>query len=91
MMHIVDYNGDDDAYFLMRLSDQADRDSERHGACDDDCEVTAPFIGILPDESEQEDGSPLRFKADPELISIMGGSEAAIDSQIQEAFERGLP
>jgi hypothetical protein len=31
------------------------------GPCDDDCEETAPFIGMLPDESDHEDGSPLDF------------------------------
>ena len=37
-----------------------DRD-QRSGPCDDDVERTAPYIGICPEESETEDGSPLDF------------------------------
>jgi hypothetical protein len=33
----------------------------RYGPCEDDYEVKCPYIGILPDESEHEDGSPLDF------------------------------
>jgi hypothetical protein len=33
----------------------------RSGPCEDDAEVVAPFIGMCPDESEHEDGSPLDF------------------------------
>jgi hypothetical protein len=33
----------------------------RSGPCEDDVERTAPYIGILPDESDEEDGSPLDF------------------------------
>lgn len=86
MMNIVDYDGDQDAYFLMRLSDQANRNEERFGACEDDCEVTAPYIGILPDESEHEGGSPLRFHPDYEFEG-----QQAIDQQIQEALLKGWP
>lgn len=80
MMHIVDYNGDDDAYYVMRLQDQADYEETRFGACDDDCEVTAPYIGILPEESGKENGSPLNF----------GKQFLEIDQEIQEAFKRGV-
>jgi hypothetical protein len=38
----------------------ADRE-KRSGPCEDDCEVTAPYIGILPEESDHEEGSPLDF------------------------------
>ncbi len=85
MMHIVDYDGDQDAYFLMRLNDQSNQDESRYGACDDDCETTAPFIGILPNESEHEGGSPLHFHSDYEFESQQ------IDQEIAEAFKRGLP
>ena len=34
------------------------------GPCDDDCEYTAPYVGILPDESGKVNGSPLRFYRD---------------------------
>jgi len=33
----------------------------RSGPCEDDYEVKCPYIGILPDESDEEDGSPLDF------------------------------
>lgn len=33
----------------------------RGGACEDDYEVSAPFVDILPEESEHQDGSPLSF------------------------------
>jgi hypothetical protein len=33
----------------------------RSGPCEDDATVVAPFIGMCPDESEHEDGSPLDF------------------------------
>lgn len=32
------------------------------GACEDDTEITAPYIGIQPEESRTVDGSPLRLK-----------------------------
>lgn len=35
--------------------------SIRDKANDDDCEMTAPYIDMLPDESGKEDGSPLKF------------------------------
>lgn len=34
---------------------------QRSGPCEDDCEVTCPYIDMLPDESETEEGSPLNF------------------------------
>lgn len=38
------------------------RETERReGPCDDDAETTAPFIGMLPEESDHEEGSPLDF------------------------------
>jgi hypothetical protein len=37
-------------------------DSDRSGPCEDDVEVTAPFVGMLPEESDHEDGSPLDFR-----------------------------
>lgn len=32
------------------------------GYCEDDAKVVAPFLHVCPDESDHEDGSPLRFK-----------------------------
>tara|TARA_R110000868_G_scaffold67046_1_gene199214 strand:- start:6598 stop:6855 length:258 start_codon:yes stop_codon:yes gene_type:complete len=33
----------------------------QYSPCEDDCEITAPYIGLLPDESDHENGSPLNF------------------------------
>jgi len=37
------------------------REDERSGPNEDDCEATAPFIGICPDETDHEEPSPLDF------------------------------
>jgi len=37
------------------------QEQDRSGPCEDDVEVTAPYIGILPDESNHEQPSPLNF------------------------------
>lgn len=42
----------------------------RHSPCDDDCENTAPYIGMMPEESGKEDGSPLRFASEVEFFLI---------------------
>lgn len=34
---------------------------DRFGPCEDDYESTTPFVGMLPDESDKPDGSPLNF------------------------------
>lgn len=31
-------------------------------ACEDDAEFTCPLIGMMPAESDHENGSPLRFR-----------------------------
>lgn len=43
----------------------------RCGPCDDDVQTTAPYVGMLPDESEGEEPSPLHFRSldDDGLIS----------------------
>lgn len=38
--------------------------------CEDDCECTAPYIGMLPDESEGEDVSPLDFSSRGRMFRI---------------------
>lgn len=38
---------------------QSDRMS---GPCEDDYEITCPYVDLLPDESEHENGSPLNFR-----------------------------
>lgn len=50
---------DDD--FSLEPFHQLDRNNKRSGACEDDYERSAPYVGIFPDESEHEDGSPIRF------------------------------
>jgi len=36
-------------------------DADRSGPCDDDAEVVAPYVGLLPEETSGEKPSPLRF------------------------------
>ena len=36
-------------------------ESDRSGPCEDDYEACCPYVDILPDESDTEDGSPLDF------------------------------
>jgi hypothetical protein len=36
-------------------------EQDRSGPCEDDCEVTAPFVGLLPEETDHEEMSPLDF------------------------------
>lgn len=37
------------------------QDADRTGPVEDDCETTAPFIGICPDDTDHEEPSPLDF------------------------------
>ena len=37
----------------------------RRGPCVDDCEHTAPYVGIMPEESDTEHGSPVSFGRAP--------------------------
>jgi hypothetical protein len=77
MFHIVDLNWDDeDARLWASLERRAKRD-RMSGPCEDSHEVTCPYIGMLPEESGKEHGSPLNFSND-------------IDRQIQEAYRLGL-
>jgi hypothetical protein len=52
----LDLHGEDYTY-LDTLAEH----NRRHGPCEDDRERTAPYIGMLPEESEHEGGSPLKF------------------------------
>lgn len=47
----------DDVREVERLMDL----NRRSGPCDDDYEAACPYVGMLPDESEHENGSPLNF------------------------------
>jgi hypothetical protein len=62
MFHIenflaLDDEGDTELLY-MKYRDQAEGDLS--GPCDDDYEVTTD-VGMLPDESDHPDGSPLDF------------------------------
>lgn len=43
------------------MFDDIVRQNSRSGSCEDDRELTCPYIGILPDETDDEGVSPLRF------------------------------
>lgn len=71
------YDGDD-SLFEMRLRDTHLRQEMLSGPCEDDCEVTAPYVGACPDESSHQDGSPLSF----------GGITPAEDRAFAEGMEQ---
>jgi hypothetical protein len=51
-----------DDYVLAEGAIQRCMEGDMTGPCEDSDEVCAPFIGMVPDESERhEDGSPLDF------------------------------
>lgn len=82
MMHIIsDVDADDGdlALYEMKLRDTHQLRESHSGACEDDVESTAPFIGMLPEESNKEDGSILDF-----------GFRRAEDARIDHAIERCL-
>lgn len=81
MMHIVDFDQDQDQDLIERFQRGA-RQDERHGACEDDVEIVCPYIAILPEESAGENISPIRFKSvDP---------FSYIDRDIATAMRLGL-
>jgi hypothetical protein len=82
MSIFLDLFGDD--YRDYERQAEANR---RHGACEDDYEAKCPYIGMLPDESEHEDGSPLDFSTD--RAQLLNASEQEIDDMILEAYKRG--
>lgn len=49
---------------IHQMEEQHFQASLKEGACEDDRETTAPFIGMVPNESGREDGSPLDFRSD---------------------------
>jgi hypothetical protein len=68
---------DDDDRFLTLLERSA-HEVTRQGPAPDDIEATAPFIGMMPEESRGEEPSPLDF-----------GHWREIDLQIIEAMRSG--
>ena len=57
MSFYLDIIAGDDYTAIDRIR-EAER---REGPCDDDCESTAPYVSMLPEESDHEEGSPLDF------------------------------
>lgn len=47
------------------LTDTYYHNADEANVCEDDCEVYAPYIDMLPDESNDEDGSILCFNRNP--------------------------
>ena len=78
---------DGDAALFAKLERDMHRDA-RSEACDDDVEVKCPYIGVCPDESNHEHGSPLDFKQDPMSAKLF--DDSAIAREIQEAMRLGF-
>jgi len=73
----------DDHLAVMRMRDTHQLRELLEGACEDDCEVTAPFIGMCPDESDHEDGSPITYGSgvSPEELRAFDESYAQMMAQ----------
>jgi len=85
MFHIYSFVEDEGDLALYEMSL---RDSHgRNGPCEDDAEEKCPFVGMLPEESGKENGSPLNFEY---RGTIHIPTIDDIDRQIQEAFELGF-
>jgi hypothetical protein len=54
---------DDNTVAALAACQRLERESgqARTEACEDDVEVTCPYVGIMPEESYKENGSPLKF------------------------------
>lgn len=50
-----------DDYVLAEAAILRLQEEDRSGPCEDSDEVCAPFIGMVPEESDHQDGSPLDF------------------------------
>jgi hypothetical protein len=74
-MNFLDLFGDD-----FRHIDRFHETARREGPCEDDREETAPYIGILPDESEHEEGSPLNFSHSNFHTDIFGDRHFSKDT-----------
>jgi hypothetical protein len=61
MNWFLDYFGEADDLMVHAQCEKIARQDERSGPCEDDEEMTCPFVDMLPDESNHENGSPLRF------------------------------
>ena len=82
---------DDDAEADRKFARERAR-VQLSGRCDDDDTKIAPYIGMMPDESNKEDGSPLDFGKPHEMHA---GQDyfflmSVLDSQIDRAWDRML-
>jgi hypothetical protein len=87
MYHLVGQNPDgwdDDDLRFWHDQERRLMADKRSGPDDTDRESTAPYIGVTPDESETEHGSPLNFKRD--WRDALSMSDAMIDDQIRQAY-----
>lgn len=61
-MNLIDaIDPDHDGYLRRALAAERER---RHGVTEDDDSFVAPYINMMPEESETEEGSPLNFGND---------------------------
>lgn len=83
MFQILGSEGEHDPLFEMKLRDTHLRQTTLTGACEDDCEVTAPLLNVCPEETGYQNGAPLyiynppieedtRFQADFDLALKLG-------------------
>lgn len=88
MFHLVDQDPDgfDDSDLSFVLNQERLMLADlRSGPTEDAQERTAPYINMLPDESETEEGSPLDFKVNRRNMTYM-----MIDDQIRQAYAMDL-
>lgn len=75
----------DDHLAVMRMRDTHLLGEMRHGACEDDPEVTAPYLHVCPDETGALDGVP---------IYVYGGVTSAeitrFDTDLETAMRLGF-
>jgi hypothetical protein len=81
MFHIDQMSWDGVDAALWAKLERAAKLDERSEACEDDCEVVAPYIGMLPDESNKEEGSPINF-----VEKATGVTDKEIDEQIRGSY-----
>ena len=86
-----------DVFSLDQMNDETfqsmlmlrELEQDRSGPDEGDVEATTELMLYLPEESEHEGGSPIDINYRQENHRL--DSEAFIDSQIQEAYQLGLP
>ena len=88
MMHIQDFDWDRDDSYIASLERAQVRDA-RSGPCEDSVEMTAPFLGMMPEESNHEGGTPPNFSPD-EVRAAAYDRIKRIDAQIEETLRVGF-